>query len=208
MTASTPPPARRGPRARRGTRTAAVLGAAALGVAGCSAQVQGYAEDGGPAGYVSGDKSVTTWDVGDRLGPIELSGTDTAGGAVDVAGWRGDVVLVNTWYASCPPCRAEAADLVAVANDYSGRGLRAVGIDGVDDAAAAQAYERTFDVPYPTILDPEGTAVASLQGSAPLQAVPTTILLDREGKVAARILGRADPSTLRTLVEDLLAERG
>lgn len=189
-------------------RVLVALGAlAAFALAGCTAQAQGYTDDGANAGYVSGDRSVTTWEAGERPGPIELAGTDTAGAAVDVADWRGDVVLVNTWYAACPPCRAEAPDLVDITTEYADAGLRAVGINGVDDAGAAQAFERTFEIPYPTILDSDGTAVAGLQGTVPLQAVPTTVLLDRDGNVAARILGRADPSTLRSLVEDLLAEQ-
>jgi peroxiredoxin len=193
--------------ARRTPLLAGLALAGSLALAGCSGQAQGYTDDGGAAGYVSGDRSVTTWDAGDRPGPIDLAGTDTAGTAVDVADWRGDVVLVNTWYAACPPCRAEAPDLVDITTEYASAGLRAVGINGVDDAGAAQAFERTFEIPYPTILDPDGAAVAGLQGTVPLQAVPTTVLLDREGRVAARILGLADPSTLRTLVDDLLAEQ-
>lgn len=184
----------------------AITAAMVLSLASCSSGAQGYTADGDQAGYVSGDKSVTTWDPGQRPGPIDLTGTSYSGDAVDVAGWRGDVVLINTWYAGCPPCRAEAPDLATITGEYADQGLRAVGINTVDEAGAAQAFERTFALPYPTIQDTDGTAIAALQGTVPLQAVPTTVLLDRQGHVAARILGMADPSTLRTLVEDLLKE--
>jgi thiol-disulfide isomerase/thioredoxin len=184
----------------------AVVAAMVLSLSSCSSGVQGYASNGEQAGYVSGDRSVTTWDPGKRPGPIQLSGTTFAGDTVDVSAWRGDVVLINTWFAACPPCRAEAPDLAAIATEYADKGLRAVGIDNQDEAGAAQAFERTFALPYSTIQDTDGTAIAALQGTVPLQAVPTTVLLDRQGHVAARILGMADPSTLRALIDDLLKE--
>lgn len=173
----------------------------------CSPTVTGgWDERGEQTGYVSGDRSVTVWDRGERTGPVQVAGTDYHGEAVDVAAWRGDVVVLNTWYAACPPCRAEAPDLVALAEDYADDGVHLLGLNSTDDAGAALAFERTFDVPYPSLHDTDGVAVAALAGIVPLQAVPTTVLLDREGMVAARILGLVDPSTLRTLVDDLLAE--
>lgn len=175
-------------------------------LAGC-ASTAGLTSAGEQAGYVSGDASVTTWEKGSRPGPIALAGTDYSGQPVDISAWRGDIVLVNTWYAACPPCRAEASDLNAIVTEYSADGVHALGVNFTDEAGAALAFERTFDVPYPSIQDTDGSAVASLQGTVPVQAVPTTVLLDREGDVAARILGRLDPSTLRTLLDELLAER-
>ncbi|WP_336707503.1 TlpA family protein disulfide reductase [Oerskovia sp. USHLN155] len=157
-------------------------------------------------GYVSGDGSVKTWDVSDRDEPVVLTGTDYEGGAVDTSQWLGDVVVINTWYASCAPCRAEAPDLVALAKDRAADGVHLLGINSTDDAGAALAFERTFEVPYPSIEDTRGEAIATLEGSVPLQAVPTTVVLDREGRVAARVIGRAEGSTLGALVDDLLAE--
>jgi peroxiredoxin len=186
----------------------AVLAPGLLALAACSPTVSGgWDEDGAQTGYVSGDRSVTTWEAPDRKGPVEIAGTDYAGADVDVADWRGDVVVLNTWYAQCPPCRAEAPDLVALAEDYADRGVHLLGINSTDDAGAAQAFERTFELPYPSLHDADGSAVAALQGVVPVQAVPTTVVLDADGRVAARVLGVADPSTLRSVVDDLLAER-
>ncbi|WP_182114296.1 TlpA disulfide reductase family protein [Actinotalea sp. JY-7876] len=191
---------------RSSARAAGLVGVALL-LAGCGPSVDGgWTEDGGEAGYVSGDESVTTWPADDREGPVEVAGTDYSGAAIDIAQWRGDVVVLNTWYAECPPCRAEAPDLVAIAGDYADQGVRLLGINTTDDAGAAQAFERTFAVPYPSLDDAQSHAVASLSGVVPLRAVPTTVVLDREGDVAARILGKADGSTLRALIDDLLAE--
>lgn len=194
-------------RARRFAHTAAALAAVTALLAGCT----GQADDGTPAdvvdqGYQSGDGSATTWTAAQRTDPVELAGTAYDGSTQDVADWRGDVVVLNTWYAACPPCRAEAPDLVALADDYADQGVHVLGINGTDAAGAAEAFQRQFAVPYPSIEDTDGTAIAALQGAVPVNAVPTTVLLDREGRVAARILGLAEGSTLRALVDELLAE--
>lgn len=151
------------------------------------------------SGYVSGDGTVTTWSADERGEPVEVSGAAFDGSAVDLADFRGQVVLVNTWYAACPPCRAEAPDLVALDERAD---VQVVGVNGRDDSGTALAFERTFEVPYPTIDDQDGHAIAALQGLVALNAVPTTLVLDPEGRVAARIIGRADPSTLSALVDE------
>lgn len=184
---------------------APLVACALVALAACSPTVTGgWDEDGGETGFVSGDRSVTTWDAGDRTGPVEIAGTDFAGGAVDVADWRGDVVVLNTWYAGCPPCRAEAPDMVGIATDYASDGVHVLGINSTDDAGAAQAFERAFEIPYPSVHDADGAAVAALQGVVPVQAVPTTVILDQDGKVAARVLGVIDATTVRALIDDLL----
>jgi len=180
----------------------AVLG---LVLAGC-AQSSGNG-DVLDQGYQSGDGSVRTWAAGDRSDPVTLSGEDFAGKPVDTSAWLGDVVVVNTWYAACPPCRKEAPQLVATAEAYDGR-VHFVGINTTDEAGAAQAFERTFKVPYPSIADTSGAVVATLQGVVPIQAVPTTVVLDQEGRVAARVLGEVEGSTLRALLDDVLAQGG
>lgn len=192
---------------RRAGLTGVAAAACALALAGCATVTGGWDEDGAETGYVSGDRSVVTWEAGDREGPVEITGTDYAGEQVDLADWRGDVVVLNTWYAACPPCRAEAPDLVAIATDYADAGVHVLGINSTDDPGAALAFERTFEVPYPSLHDADGAAVAALQGIVPIQAVPTTVVLDAEGRVAARVLGVIDPSTVRAVVDDLLAER-
>ncbi|WP_425450788.1 TlpA family protein disulfide reductase [Xylanimonas oleitrophica] len=175
--------------------------------------VAGCAQDSGAGdvvnqGFVSGDGSVQQWDVGDRKDPVTVTGTAFDGAEIDTSDWAGDVVVINTWYAACPPCRAEAPDLVNLANERAEDGVRVLGINTTDDAGAAQAFERTFQVPYPSIDDRRGQAVARLSGVVPLQAVPTTVVLDREHRPAARVIGLAEGSTLQAIVDDVLAEGG
>ncbi|TFH68300.1 TlpA disulfide reductase family protein [Cellulomonas sp. HD19AZ1] len=194
-------------RTGRAARVLAATAALAVVLAGCAAgDGSGTPDDVVDQGYQSGDGSTTTWAPADRVGPVDIAGTDYEGGAHDLAQLRGDVVLLNTWYAACPPCRAEAPDLAAVATDYADQGLHVLGINSRDAAGTAQAFQRELAVPYPSLDDTSGAAVAALQGVVPVSAVPTTVLLDRQGRVAARVLGLADGSVLRSLVEELLAE--
>ncbi|WP_456787571.1 TlpA family protein disulfide reductase [Cellulomonas sp. P5_C5] len=180
---------------------------AVLLLAGCSPDSTSTTPDDVEGqNYQSGDGTTRQWAPDERTGPLELSGTDFAGAAQDVADWRGDVVVLNTWYANCPPCRAEAPDLAALSTDYAADGVQVLGINRTDDAGTAQAFERQFEVPYPSLADTDGAAIAALQGTVPVNAVPTTVVLDRDGKVAARVLGLADPSTLRSIVDELLSE--
>jgi thiol-disulfide isomerase/thioredoxin len=172
-------------------------------LAACAPEESGAGDVVGQ-GYVSGDGSVQTYDVGDRKGPVTITGTDFEGKDVDTADWAGDVVVVNTWYASCAPCRAEAPDLVDLAGSTDG--VQFLGINTEDEAGAAQAFQRTFEVPYPSIEDRTGAVIAGLNGVVPLQAVPTTVVLDQEGHVAARVIGQAEGSTLEALIDDVLAE--
>ncbi|KGM10081.1 redoxin [Cellulomonas carbonis T26] len=166
----------------------------------------GWTEDGGEAGYVSGDGTVATWEAEERGEPVRLVGEDFASADVDTGTWVGDVVVINTWYAACPSCRVESPDLVAAAQDYAAQGVHFVGLNGTDDAGAAQPFERNFEIPYPSIADTDGTAIAALQGRVPVEAVPTTVVLDRQGRVMSRIIGRLDPSTLRELIDAVLVE--
>lgn len=189
------------------TRRALALGAGlgvGLALAGCAAD-SGADTDAVDQGFVSGDGSVRTWDAGDREGPVTIAGTDFEGSAVDTADWAGDVVVVNTWYAGCAPCRAEAPGLVELSGDLADDGVRFLGINTEDEAPTAQAFQRTYSVPYPSVQDTTGSIIASLSGIVPLQAVPSTVVLDGEGMVAARVVGEVEPSTLEALIEDVLA---
>ncbi|MDN4471385.1 TlpA family protein disulfide reductase [Demequina zhanjiangensis] len=155
-------------------------------------------------GYVSGDGTVTIFSDDDRA-DLPLTGTAFDGTEIDVADWRGEVVVINTWYAACPPCRAEAPDLAALdAED----GVQLVGVNSRDGAETADAFDRTFGIEYPSIDDNDGGATAQLQGVIAINAVPTTLVLDPEGRLYARAVGRIEPSTLRSLVEEAAAATG
>lgn len=178
-----------------------------MGLAGCTDDsLSEQARSGDQKGYVQGDGTVTEVARSDRGEPVDLSGRVVDGSSVDLADWRGDPVVLNTWFAACGPCRAEAADLAAISEETAADGVRFLGINTDDGAAQADAFARQFGITYPSLLDTDGKAVLALRGEVPPMATPTTLVLDRQGRVASRIIGKADPSVLRTLISDVVAE--
>ncbi|HET9422970.1 MAG TPA: TlpA disulfide reductase family protein [Nocardioides sp.] len=144
--------------------------------------------------------------VEDREGPVEISGDSLEGDPVDLADWRGDVVVVNVWGSWCTPCRSEAPLLVDADAELD---AHLVGIDIRDNQPDALAFEREFGVEYPSIYDPGSEQLLRFGAKYGPKATPSTYVLDREGRVAALISGEV-PSlgTLRDLVEEVAAEDG
>lgn len=199
--------------ARSRSRSAKLLAALAVlaMLAGCAASEDGTAEvdpamDVPGSGYVSGDGSVETWAPSERGDAVELAGVSYDEEDIDLAQWRGEVLVINFWYANCPPCRKEAPDLASLSEEYSGQGVQFLGVNHTDSAGTAQAFERRFGIPYPSLHDQESAGVAAMQGVVPLRAMPTTVVLDTEGRVAARILGLAERSMLAALIDETLSE--
>jgi thiol-disulfide isomerase/thioredoxin len=176
-----------------------------VALAGCSSAV---GDTGAPdKGYISGDGTVTVTPAEKRDAPASFRGTTLDGAPFNVAAHRGDVVVVNFWASWCPPCIREAAGLQRVWTDYQSRGVQFVGVDVGDNRAAAQAHERRFGVTYPSVDDPSGRVLLAFRGTLTPASRPSTLILDRDGRVAARVLGRVDATTLRDLIDDTLAEK-
>lgn len=190
-------------RVRRSPGPLAALVALAL-LAGCSGGAGGDAVAG--QGYISGAGTVTTMAATDRDDPVRLEGTTLEGEPFDVRDHRGEVVVVNVWGSWCPPCIAEAPALQEVWTGTRSLGVQFVGINTRDNPSAARAHEKRFGVTYPSIDDDGGRVLLALRGSLPPNAIPSTIVLDRNGRVAARVLGQVRAATLRALVSDALAE--
>ena len=191
-------------RLRSGTAALAVL---ALALAGC-ASTEGGLESGTYTPQYSTDGRVSEFPIDGRGEPVVFSGTLETGGTATSTDWAGQVVVVNFWYAGCAPCRAEAVDLQEVYTAFKDDGVMFVGVNLRDQAGTALSYAETFGVTYPSILDANGGAVQlAFSGVVAPNAVPTTIVLDRQGRAAARIVGTLEErSVLETLIRDTLAE--
>jgi thiol-disulfide isomerase/thioredoxin len=183
--------------------TVALVAAALLALPACSSGTAATVAD---QGFISGDGTVTQLAVGERKDPVAFGGTTLEGTRFDVRSLRGDVVVVNVWASWCAPCIAEAAGLQKVHEQTEAEGVRFIGINTETDEAAARAHERRFGVTYPSLADDGGRVLLRLRGSLPPTATPSTLVLDRSGRVAARVIGRVDASTLRSLVDDARAE--
>lgn len=158
----------------------------------------------GSTNYVAGDGSIAEYAPESRGGPLTVQGTLFDGTRAGSQEWAGQVVVLNVWYAACAPCRAESPTLAALHEDFAQQGVQFYGINIRDESATADAFERNFDISYPSFEDRDGQILLSLTEYVPPQAVPTTLVLDREGRVAARILGIADENVLRTLITEEL----
>ncbi len=164
---------------------------------------------GKDTGYIAGDGSVTEVPLEQRGAPVEFSGVAETGETITQDAVRGEVAVLNFWYAGCAPCRAEAPDLQRLNEAFAEQGVVFLGVNTRDGAAQATQFATEFGVTYPSILDSAGdrSVQRAFAASIPLNAVPTTLVLDRQGRVAARILGQlADESILRTLIADTLEE--
>ncbi|NAZ86456.1 TlpA family protein disulfide reductase [Kineococcus indalonis] len=188
---------RPGTTARRAALAAPLLAALLAGCGGGDGLPEAQGQN-----YISGDGTVVQTPAAERGGPVTFTGTGVDGESIDLAQLRGQVVLLNTWFASCGPCREEAPALQQVWEEYSGRGVRFVGINTYDTANVARSFNRTYSITYPSVLDAaSGQAMLALRGVAP-QATPTTVVLDAEGRVAARVSGPATAATLSGLLDD------
>ncbi|TFD31567.1 TlpA family protein disulfide reductase [Cryobacterium cryoconiti] len=185
------------------------LVAAALLLTGCSTDplAEQYRE-GSSKGFIAGDGSWTEIPVAERGDPVTWGGADENGTPLSSDDFAGKVVVVNFWYASCAPCRAEAPALQELNKEFSGTDAHWVGVNVRDQAANATAFNESFGITYPSVMDVDtGSMQLAFSGSIPPNAVPTTLVLDRSGRVAARILGAvSEPSILETLVRDTIAE--
>jgi thiol-disulfide isomerase/thioredoxin len=172
--------------------------------------VAAQAKAGDGKGYVAGDGTVEQLPVGERADAVTLAGTTVDGKPWSMADHAaGKVVVVNVWGSWCAPCVDETPHLQQVWQSYStaGKPVAFVGIDIKEGAATAAGFLKANGVTYPSLSDSQsgGQPMLALQGKA--SATPSTLVLDRKGRIAARVLGATTAGTLTALVDDVLAEQ-
>lgn len=150
--------------------------------------------------FVSGNGAVTYIQPEKRVEAPALSGMTLSGTNYTYS--VGKVAVVNVWASWCSPCRAEAPTLAALANKYSD--VAFIGILTRDNPATAEAFQRRFSLPYPTFID--DSLLIGFKGSLPANAIPSTVLIDKAGKVAARISGVVTVASLSDLIERVSGE--
>jgi len=134
-----------------------------------------------------------------------LEGTTLDGKPFALSQLAGDIVVINVWGSWCAPCRAETPDLVRVATDQARHGVSFVGINTRDNPDAAKAFVRANKVAYPSVVDHNGEVLLALRDTIPTTAVPTSVVIDRQGRIAARIIGPVTYTTLKGLLDDEIA---
>lgn len=149
---------------------------------------------------------LTLYDPSERQQLPDISGTTLDGRSLSVADLQGHVVVINVWGSWCSPCRQEAPILASVARETRAAGVRFVGIDVRDNVAAAKAFTTNFHIPYPSLFDDSDSLLLAFSGIVPVSAVPSTVIVDQQGAVAARFIGKVDYTSLKGVITDLLAE--
>ena len=187
-------------------RLVASLVIGALVLAGCSSGNDATVYGGSFTFTSPGGKSEFTYDQADRKAIGAISGPNVGGtGTVDIAAYKGKVVVLNFWGAWCGPCRDEAPSLEDAYNKYKTSGVQFVGIDVKDTTAAAQGFLTGKQITYPSIFDPGMRTMLSIRG-LPTGAVPVTLVLDKQGRVAHIWLTPITGGNLGPVLKTLIAE--
>ena len=193
---------------RRIARLAAVAALAGLALTGCSSDslADQYAEGSGK-NFIAGDGTYTEIPAESRTDPITFEAAMDDGTTLSSDSLAGNVTVVNFWYAGCAPCREEAPVLEELYQQYSADGVAFLGVNTRDQPATARSFAERWGTTFPTAIDVQDSAVQlAFSGQYAPNATPTTFVLDREGRIASRILGTVDGKVLDTLISDTLAE--
>lgn len=186
-----------------------IAAATALFLSGCTSNdaLANQYRSGSGQNYIAGDGSVSEFAAANRGAPVAFSGTLADGSTVSSKDYSGKVLVVNFWYAGCPPCRVEAPDLQSLSQKYASQGVSFLGVNLYDSASTAASFEKDKGVTYPSVLDRDtGSVLLAFSKTVPPKATPTTLVIDKQGRVAARILGAIpDKSILDSLISDAVA---
>ncbi|MFC7220320.1 TlpA family protein disulfide reductase [Streptomyces polyrhachis] len=191
-------------------RVAALLAVAGvLALSACSADGGGKSSGGNDTKFVAGTGEITSVKAVDRVAAPAISGKTTHGEELSLADYKGKVVVLNVWGSWCAPCRKEAPHLKEVADATKGEGVQFVGINTRDlDAANAQAFDRTYGIDYPSLFDPSGKLILEFPAnSLPPQSIPSTLIIDREGRIAVRAIKSLNALELRKALDPIIAEK-
>ncbi|MEV8213723.1 TlpA disulfide reductase family protein [Leifsonia sp. NPDC077715] len=188
----------------------AAIAVTAIALTGCTANdsLANQYRSGNGQNYIAGDGTVSEYAAGNRGEAVSFTGKLQNGDTVSSKDYAGKVLVVNFWYAGCPPCRVEAPDLQSLSEKYASQGVGFLGVNLYDSAQTAASFEKDKGVTYPSVLDRDtGSVLLAFSKTVPPKATPTTLVVDKEGRVAARILGAIpDKSILDTLISDAVAE--
>lgn len=178
---------------------------------GCQAGADTLAQDYGDVveqDYFSSDGAFAFISAANRGEPLVFAGDLDVGGSWDSAEYSNAPMVVNFWFAGCPPCRVEAPDLEALNSEFADDGVVFIGVNILDQAETALTFAEEFGITYPSLMDVEsGQVRLAFAGEASPTAVPTTLILDHQHRVAARVNGLiTDVDLMRTMITDVLAE--
>nr|WP_150249855.1 TlpA disulfide reductase family protein [Nocardiopsis deserti] len=186
-------------------RLAAAGLAAVLALTGCAGgnEIQASDEENR---FISGDGSATAFETADRTEAPEVTGTTLDGEEVSLSDYEGGIVVLNVWASWCGPCRAEQPVLDEVHTEYAELGVDFLGVNIKDDETAARSYQASMGVPYPSLYDQPGAVPQAFRDTVPPRSIPSTLVIDPEGRIAARVIGPTTYGQLTELLNPLVVE--
>jgi thiol-disulfide isomerase/thioredoxin len=193
---------------RRPLLLAAIAVAAVLAAAGCDGGAIG-ADTPASSGqsFVSHSYESTFYQVGHRPVAPAVAGTTVAGKHLSLAAYRGHTIVLNFWGSWCAPCRAEAPALGQLARQLHSRGVRFVGVDIRDEPDSALAFMQQFNVDYPSLSDPSDEIALEFRTTVPPADIPTTLVIDRDGRIADRIFGASSYAELLSVINQVIGRQ-
>ena len=186
-------------------RVSVGLIALALAATGCVGR-DAVSSAGDGTGYLAGNGTLRRYAVADRKPAPNVSSRILDGAVLRLADYRGQVVVLNFWASWCPPCRAESAALAQAALDSKASGVAFLGVNFKEDASQARIYTARQRTPYPSLTDRYGEVTVRFSPSVPPQSIPTTLVLDRRGRIAASVFGEITYTRLMPLLRSVAAE--
>ena len=163
-------------------------------------------QNSGDAGFISGDGTATFLQVEQRNSAPELTALDFEGKAIDLNDYKNKVIVLNVWGSWCGPCRKEASELQALYLKNKESGVEFIGINIRDSKVSAEKFITNFGITYPNIFDRDGVKLLGFKDTLPANAIPSTLLIDKNGKVAARQLGPIDRALVQGFISSLVDE--
>lgn len=194
-------------RSRTVPRLVAAALAAVLALTGCAGgnEIQSNDED---SRFVSGDGSAGTFAEGERADAPDVEGTTLDGDRISLSDYEGGIVVLNVWASWCGPCRTEQPVLDEVHAEYVDLGVDFLGVNIKDNETAARSYLKDKGVVYPSLYDQPGEVPQAFRDTVPPRAIPSTLVIDPEGRIAARVIGPTTYNQLTGLLDPLVVESG
>jgi thiol-disulfide isomerase/thioredoxin len=183
----------------------AIALAGVLGLTACGGEIAANTPASNSNDFVAGDGESTYYQPGHRTAAPAVSGTTLSGSKLSLSSYQGQVVVLNFWGSWCAPCRKEAPTLAVLSEQYQGKNVRFVGVDIRDQSAAAKAFVQNFGISYPSFNDPADEIALNFSGAVSPAAIPSTLVLDQDHRIAGKVIGEASYGTLNTMLSKLTA---
>ena len=188
------------------SRLAVAVGVAALLLTACSTGASAVdVNNGGEFRFVQGTPAGNVIPAGERAGAPEFAGTLLGGGDFSSSELAGHVAVLNFWGSWCAPCRVETPEFQQVYTEVADSGVQFLGLNVKDTEQLAGAFVASKAITFPSLFDPKGEVALAFR-DYPANAIPSTIVLDRAGRVAAVYTGEVRPDDLRTVLQQLIGE--